>query len=135
MTDDHHDERHSPEQDRQPSGVSRRDFLKISGISAAVPLVTGPTVVLAAGKEVEVHGPGKVPMEFRITGRSTKRHSNRESRCSTRSAIILSSRAQSAYAIAESAARARCCWNMVYMGNDPDRSRTPSTIHAKWSAR
>ncbi len=69
MTDDHHDERHSPEQDRHPSGLSRRDFLRISGISAALPLVTGPTVVLAAGKEVEVHGPGKVPMEFRVNGK------------------------------------------------------------------
>lgn len=66
MTDDHQDQRHSEEKDRHPSGFSRRDFLKISGISAAVPLVAGPTVVMAAGKEVEVHGPGKVPMEFRI---------------------------------------------------------------------
>src|SRR5579864_1792265 len=54
------------------SGVSRRDFLKISGISVAVPLVAGPKVVRAAGEEVPVHGPGKVPMEFSINGKSYK---------------------------------------------------------------
>ena len=54
------------------SGVSRRDFLKISGISVAVPLVASPRMVLAAGQEVPVHGPGKVPMEFSINGKSYK---------------------------------------------------------------
>ena len=54
------------------SGVSRRDFLKISGISAAVPLVTRPKMVMASGQEVPVHGPGKVPMEFSINGKSYK---------------------------------------------------------------
>jgi xanthine dehydrogenase YagT iron-sulfur-binding subunit len=58
--------------DQSDSGVSRRDFLKISGISAAVPLVAGPATVLAAGKEVPVHGPGKVPMEFAINGKRLK---------------------------------------------------------------
>jgi xanthine dehydrogenase YagT iron-sulfur-binding subunit len=54
------------------SGVSRRDFLKISGISVAVPLVTRPKMVMASGQEVPVHGPGKVPMEFSINGKSYK---------------------------------------------------------------
>jgi len=54
------------------SGVSRRDFLKISGISAAVPLVVRPKIVMAAGQEVPVHGPGKVPMEFSINGKNYK---------------------------------------------------------------
>ena len=54
------------------SRVSRRDFLKISGISVAVPLVAGPKMVLAAGEEVPVHGPGKVPMEFAINGKTYK---------------------------------------------------------------
>jgi xanthine dehydrogenase YagT iron-sulfur-binding subunit len=54
------------------SGVSRRDFLKISGISVAVPLVTRPKMVMASGQEVPVHGPGKVPMEFSINGKSCK---------------------------------------------------------------
>ena len=54
------------------SGVSRREFLKISGISAAVPVVAGPKVLWAAGEEVPVHGPGKVPMEFTINGKKYK---------------------------------------------------------------
>ena len=54
------------------TGVSRRDFLKISGISAAMPLVVHPKMVMAAGQEVPVHGPGKVPMEFTINGKSYK---------------------------------------------------------------
>jgi xanthine dehydrogenase YagT iron-sulfur-binding subunit len=54
------------------SGVSRRDFLKISGISVAVPLVTRPKMVMASGQKVPVHGPGKVPMEFSINGKSYK---------------------------------------------------------------
>ena len=53
-------------------GVSRRDFLKISGISVAVPLVAGPKMVMAAGQQVPVYGPGKVPMEFSINGRRLK---------------------------------------------------------------
>ena len=54
------------------SGVSRREFLKISGISAAVPVVAGPKVLWAAGEEVPVHGPGKVPMDFTINGKKYK---------------------------------------------------------------
>ncbi len=59
-----------PIEDR--SGVSRRDFLKISTIAAAVPVVAGPRVVMAAGEEVPVHGPGKVPMQFNVNGKSYK---------------------------------------------------------------
>jgi len=59
----------NPERDPEDSGVSRRDFLRISGISAAIPLVAGPKVALAAGEEVPVHGPGKVAMEFNINGK------------------------------------------------------------------
>jgi len=53
-------------------GVSRRDFLKISTIAAAVPVVAGPRVVMAAGQEVAVHGPGKVPMEFSVNEKPYK---------------------------------------------------------------
>lgn len=60
------------EENSDHSGVSRRDFLKISGISLAVPLVTRPKMVMASGQEVPVHGPGKVPMEFSINGKSYK---------------------------------------------------------------
>jgi len=54
------------------SGVSRRDFLKISTIAAAVPVVSGPKMVMAAGEQVPVHGPGKVPMTFKVNGKSYK---------------------------------------------------------------
>lgn len=54
------------------SGVSRRDFLKISTIAAAVPVVSGPKMVMAAGEQVPVHGPGKVPMTFQVNGKSYK---------------------------------------------------------------
>ena len=49
------------------SGVSRRDFLKISGLSAATP-VLGVKIVEAAGTPVKVYGPGKVPIELRVDG-------------------------------------------------------------------
>jgi xanthine dehydrogenase YagT iron-sulfur-binding subunit len=51
-----------------PSGVSRRDFLKISSIAATAPLVASKTVQ-AAGEDVPVHGPGKVPMSFMVNGK------------------------------------------------------------------
>jgi len=56
----------------EPSGVSRREFLKISTIAAAVPVVATPNVVLAAGENVPVHGPGKVPIELNVNGKSYK---------------------------------------------------------------
>jgi xanthine dehydrogenase YagT iron-sulfur-binding subunit len=51
------------------SGVSRRDFMKISAVTAAVPLVLGTEVVEAAGEEVAVHGPGKVPVTLNVNGK------------------------------------------------------------------
>ncbi len=54
---------------KEPSGVSRREFLKISGVGLAVPLVAGPRVIEVGGAEVPAYGPGKVPMSFLINGR------------------------------------------------------------------
>ena len=54
------------------SGVTRRDFMKISGIGVAVPLLVGPTVVKAAGEDVAVHGPGKVPIELTVNGKKLR---------------------------------------------------------------
>jgi xanthine dehydrogenase YagT iron-sulfur-binding subunit len=51
------------------SGVSRRDFMKISAVTAAVPLVLGPKVVQAAGEDVTVHGPGKSPVTLTVNGK------------------------------------------------------------------
>ena len=50
------------------SGVSRRDFLKISTISAAAVPILGTKVVQAAGEPVKIYGPGKVPIELVING-------------------------------------------------------------------
>jgi xanthine dehydrogenase YagT iron-sulfur-binding subunit len=50
------------------SGVSRRDFLKISTISAAAVPILGAKIVQAAGEPVKVYGPGKVAVELTING-------------------------------------------------------------------
>ena len=55
--------------DEESSGVSRRDFLKISSISAAAVPLIGTKVVDAAGAPVKVYGPGKVPVELTINGK------------------------------------------------------------------
>ena len=52
-------------------GVSRREFLKIGGMAASVPLVA-PKFVRAAGTDVPVHGPGKTPVSLTINGKAYK---------------------------------------------------------------
>jgi xanthine dehydrogenase YagT iron-sulfur-binding subunit len=52
----------------ESSGVSRRDFLKISSLSVAAAPVLGVKIVEAAGTPVKVYGPGKVPIELRVNG-------------------------------------------------------------------
>jgi xanthine dehydrogenase YagT iron-sulfur-binding subunit len=61
-----------PETSEESPGVSRRDFLKISSVSVAVPMVVGPTVVKVAGAEVPVHGPGPVPVALNVNGKILK---------------------------------------------------------------
>ena len=58
-----------PKSSTNATGVSRREFLKIGGITVAVPLVAGPKVVEAAGEPVKVYGPGKVPIELTVNGK------------------------------------------------------------------
>lgn len=65
---DNSDRDKSKKEIEENSGVSRRDFLKISGISAAAVPVLGTKVVYAAGVPVKVYGPGKVPVELTING-------------------------------------------------------------------
>jgi len=72
MRDDDDPNLKDPEARPDVSGVSRRDFLKISGLSISLPLVADPKMAMAAGQQVAVHGPGKVPMEFSINGRRLK---------------------------------------------------------------
>src|SRR5579872_3790469 len=49
-------------------GVSRRDFLKISSVSAAVPLMARASVLTAEAPETAVHGPAKVPVTLTVNG-------------------------------------------------------------------
>lgn len=51
------------------SGLSRRSFLKVSGISLSVPLVMGHRVIRVAGAEVKIYGPGKVPLALTVNGK------------------------------------------------------------------
>ena len=55
-------------EDLESAGVSRRDFLKISTIAATVPLVVSPKTVMAAGEELPIYGPGKVPITLMVNG-------------------------------------------------------------------
>lgn len=50
-------------------GVSRRDFLKLSGVSAAVPLVSHVGALAMAENGPAVQGPGKVPVTLNVNGK------------------------------------------------------------------
>lgn len=68
------EENDKPRKSKQPpasssSGVSRRDFLKISGVSAVVPLVTQVGAFALADGETAIHGPGKVPVSLNVNGK------------------------------------------------------------------
>jgi xanthine dehydrogenase YagT iron-sulfur-binding subunit len=56
----------------EKEGISRRNFLKVSGITLTVPLVLGPRVVRAGGADVKVFGPGKVPITLTVNGKAMK---------------------------------------------------------------
>ena len=53
----------------QSSGLSRRNFLKASGISLSVPLVMGHRVINVAGAEVKIYGPVKLPVTLLVNGK------------------------------------------------------------------
>ncbi len=53
----------------QSSGVTRRDFMKISAVSVAVPAVLGPGAIEAAAEEVAIQGPGRVPVALNVNGK------------------------------------------------------------------
>lgn len=61
------------DEDRKPqesgSGVSRRDFMKLSSLAIATPMVMGPTVLEVEGQEVAVYGPGKAPITLLVNGK------------------------------------------------------------------
>ena len=71
LVDDRPDKKKRNQQKKSSSsgaGVSRRDFLKISGVSAAVPLVSEVSA-LALADEVKELGPGKVPVTLSVNGK------------------------------------------------------------------
>ena len=57
------------EDDAQGMSVSRRDFLKVGGISLSVPLVLDAKTIRVAGADVKVYGPGKVPISLNINNK------------------------------------------------------------------
>jgi len=59
----------SDQEDLKNSGISRREFLKISALTTSAPLILGPTVLQVAGEEVQVFGPGKVPVALNVNGK------------------------------------------------------------------
>jgi xanthine dehydrogenase YagT iron-sulfur-binding subunit len=64
------DQKETREEERETdSGFSRRDFLKVSGISLSVPLVVGARTVRIGGEEVKLYGPGKVPITLNINSK------------------------------------------------------------------
>lgn len=61
--------RKSKQSSSSNSGLSRRDFLKITGVSAAAPLVAGAVAVVAEPQQPGVQGPGKVPVTLNVNGK------------------------------------------------------------------
>lgn len=51
------------------SGVSRRDFLKITGVTAAAPLVSQVGALALAEDQAGIQGPGKVPVSLNVNGK------------------------------------------------------------------
>ena len=73
LPDKHHDKDQPAESQtsssNSKSGVSRRDFLKISGVSAAAPLVSHASALVLEDQVAE-HGPGKVPIALTVNGKT-----------------------------------------------------------------
>lgn len=62
--------KHEDQQSHQSgASLSRRDFLKVSGLSLSVPLVIGHRTITVAGSEVTLYGPGKVPVSLTVNGK------------------------------------------------------------------
>ena len=57
------------EEESSSPGLSRRDFLKISGVTAAAPLVAHAGSLAVLDDEVAVQGPGKVPVTLSVNGK------------------------------------------------------------------
>lgn len=51
------------------SGVTRRQFIKLTGMGVAVPIMLDTREVVAAEEGVQVQGPGKVPVTLTVNGK------------------------------------------------------------------
>ena len=69
MHDDHSDRPHHTRSEKESGGLSRRTFLKVSGIPLSAAMILGPRVVQAAGENVEIHGPGKTRVTLTVNGK------------------------------------------------------------------
>src|SRR5437763_3635704 len=59
-----------PKQSSSDTGLSRRDFLKLTGASAAAPLMAGAAAAITAAlPDSAVQGPGKVPVSLNVNGK------------------------------------------------------------------
>ena len=75
--DDLPEKPHNPPKSEKPaesssestSGVTRRDFLKITGVTAAVPLVAQASALALQEPGTAVAGPGKVPVTLKVNGK------------------------------------------------------------------
>ncbi|MEW6128302.1 MAG: (2Fe-2S)-binding protein [Acidobacteriota bacterium] len=54
--------------DKEKAAVSRRTFLKASGISLGVPLVVGHRIVKVNGQDVKIFGPAKSAVSLTVNG-------------------------------------------------------------------
>jgi xanthine dehydrogenase YagT iron-sulfur-binding subunit len=54
------------------AGLSRRDFLKISGVTAAAPLVAKAGALVTTPDDVSIQGPDKVPVTLNVNGKMLK---------------------------------------------------------------
>src|SRR5260370_40903579 len=64
-----HSSSHSSSHSSDDAGVSRRDFLKISSVSAAVPFIARAGVLTREAEEVAGQGPDKGPVTRTINGK------------------------------------------------------------------
>ncbi len=62
------EEKKDDKQQEERWELSRRTFLKVSGIPLSAALILGPRTVRAAGEEVPVYGPGKTSVTLTVNG-------------------------------------------------------------------
>jgi aerobic-type carbon monoxide dehydrogenase small subunit (CoxS/CutS family) len=58
--------------DDQPNGVSRRNFLKSTGVAGVAATIIAPAAGLAAQTAVKEVGPGEVPVVLNVNGRDVR---------------------------------------------------------------